>query len=266
MMPGDFTPQPGSTDLADKVAIVTGAGGRGNSIGRAYALGLAHAGAKLMVADVNKEGAEAVASEIRALGGQAVATQVDIADPLSVEAMAQATRDIYGGADILVNNAAMMAEVTRCTLMDYSLADWEKVFTVNLTGALNCCQAVVPMMRARGGGKIVNQVSGGAFPPMGVYGISKLALVGLTTALAFELGPHNINVNAIAPGITNSDAGKKLTPEESPFRRMLERTVAMRIDGQPNDLVGPLLLLCSAAGSWIQGQVLHVDGGWIIRP
>ncbi|AOR80491.1 SDR family oxidoreductase [Novosphingobium resinovorum] len=252
--------------LADKVAIVTGAGGRGNSIGRAYALALAAAGARVLVADLNLEGAQAVVDEIASRGGEAGAVRVDIADPDSVGAMAEVARSAWGGVDILVNNAAMMAEITRRPLMDCPLEDWNKVLQVNLTGALNCCQAVVPMMVERGGGKIVNQVSGGAFPPMGLYGISKLALVGLTTALAYELGPRNINVNAIAPGITNSDAGKKLTPQESPIRQMLERTVAMRVDGQPEDLVGPLLLLCSDAGSWIQGQVLHVDGGWIIRP
>jgi len=137
---------------------------------------------------------------------------------------------------------------------------------VNVTGALNCVQAIVPLMRARGGGKIVNQVSGGAFPAISVYGISKLALVGLTTTLARQLGREKINVNAIAPGNTMSDAGKLLTPDDSPFIKFLEASVAMRVRGQPDELVGSLLLLCSAAGDWITGQVLHVDGGWVIRP
>ena len=121
-------------------------------------------------------------------------------------------------------------------------------------------------MAKRGGGKIINQVSGGAFPASTVYGITKIALVGLTTTLARELGGQNINVNAIAPGNTMSDAGAMLTPPDSPFIKALEASIAMRMRGEPDELVGPLLLLCSPAGAWMTGQVLHVDGGWIIRP
>lgn len=249
-----------------KVAIVTGAGGRGNSIGRAYALGLAGAGAAVVVADLNGEGAARVADEITARGGKALAVQVDITDTASVAAMAAAAKAAFGGVDILVNNAALMTELSYAPLVKTAIADWNRTLDVNLTGALNCVHAVVPMMLERGGGKIVNQVSGGAYPPKTLYGISKIALVGLTTALAYELGPQGINVNAIAPGNTNSDAGASLTPPGSPFRTMLENTVAMRVQGEPDELVGPLLLLCSSAGDWMTGQTLKVDGGWIIAP
>lgn len=251
--------------LDGKVAIVTGAGGRGNSIGRAYALGLAAAGAKVVVADLNLAGAESVAGEIKGAGGDAVAVQVDIASPESVAAMAAAAAEAFGGVDILVNNAALMAELSYTPAIQCPIDEWNKTLAVNLTGALNCAQAVVPMMTERGGGKIVNQVSAGAFPASTVYGISKLALVGLTTTLARELGPAKINVNAIAPGNTMTDAGKALTPEESPFRQMLDMVVAMRVEGQPDELVGALLLLCSGAGNWMTGQVLNVDGGWVLR-
>jgi NAD(P)-dependent dehydrogenase (short-subunit alcohol dehydrogenase family) len=252
--------------LDGKVAVVTGAGGRGNSIGRAYALGLAAAGAAIVVADLNADGAQAVASEITSAGGKAVAVGVDITDRASVNAMAQAAKDAFGGVDILVNNAALMMEIVRFPAMQISLEDWNKAFAVNVTGALNCTQAMAPMMAERGGGKIVNQVSGGAFPASTVYGVTKIALVGLTTTLARELGGQKICVNAIAPGNTMSDAGRALTPPESPFVKMLEAQVALRLRGEPDELVGPLLLLCSPAGDWITGQVLHVDGGWIIRP
>jgi len=251
--------------LKGKVALVTGAGGRGNSIGRAYALGLAGVGAKVLVADLNLAGAEQVAAEIKAMGKEATAVQVDIANQASVSAMAKKARETYGGADILVNNAALMAELSYKPAIECSIDDWNKTLAVNLTGALNCCQAIVPMMMERGGGKIVNQVSAGAFPASTVYGITKIALVGLTTTLARELGRSKINVNAIAPGNTMSDAGKSLTPPESPFRQMLEMIVAMRVQGAPDELVGALLLLCSPAGDWITGQVLHVDGGWVMR-
>jgi NAD(P)-dependent dehydrogenase (short-subunit alcohol dehydrogenase family) len=252
--------------LDGKVAVVTGAGGRGNSIGRAYALGLAQAGAAVVVADLNAEGAARVCDEIVSAGGKAIAIGVDITVPDSVAAMARATVDAFGGVDILVNNAALMAELTHVSAIDIPLDDWKRIMDVNVNGALNCAQALVPLMRARGGGRIVNQVSGGAFPAISLYGVSKLALVGLTTTLARQLGREKINVNAIAPGNTTSDAGRALTPDDSPFIKFLEASVAMRVRGAPDELVGALLLLCSPAGDWITGQTLHVDGGWVLRP
>lgn len=257
--------------LDGKVAIVTGAGGRGNSIGRAYALGLAHAGAALVVADLNHAGAQAVADEIVASGGKAIAVQVDVADPASTRAMADAATAAFGGTDILVNNAALMAELGHLQVADIALEDWNRVLSVNLNGALLCSQAVIPSMLARsqkngGGGRIVNQTSGGAFPAASVYGIGKLALVGLTTTLAKQLGRHNITANAIAPGNVTTDAGKQLVPDDSPFLKFLQMNVATRAQGGPDELVGALLLLCSEAGAWITGQTLHIDGGWVIRP
>jgi len=252
--------------LDNKVAIVTGAGGRGNSIGRAYALGLAKAGAAVAVADMNEAGAKTVAGEIRAAGGKAIAVGVDITLPDQAQRMAAATSEAFGGIDILVNNAALMVEVAAAKITDISLEDFNRMMNVNLTGALVCTQAVLPSMRARGAGKIVNQLSGGAFPAVSVYGVSKLALYGLTTTLARQLGPEKINVNAIAPGNVTSDAGKMLVPDDSPFIQFLKATVAMRPRGEPDELVGALLLLCSPAGDWITGQVLHVDGGWVLRP
>lgn len=252
--------------LGGKVAIVTGAGGRGNSIGRAYALGLAQAGAAVVVADINVDGAQAVAEEIVAAGGRAFAVGVDITQPESVSDMVKVATREYDGIDILVNNAALMAELGQLAAATVALDEWNRIMNVNVTGALLCAQAVIPEMRKRGGGRIVNQVSGGAFPAISIYGISKLALVGLTTTLARQLGREKIAVNAIAPGNTTSDAGKLLTPDDSPFIKFLEMNVAMRVRGAPDELVGTLLLLCSQAGAWITGQVMHVDGGWVLRP
>ncbi len=251
--------------LTDKVAIVTGAGGRGNSIGRAYAFGLSNAGASVVVADINGEGAQRVAGEINANGGKAIGVQVDITDRASVAAMAEAAKQAFGGVDILVNNAALMAELKFGPTISIAPEEWNRVLAVNLTGALNCAQAVVDMMRARGGGKIVNQVSMGAYPATSVYGISKLALVGLTHTLARDLGPDKINVNAIGPGQVKSDAGLFLTPEGGGFEQRYGPQVAMRLRGDPDELVGALMLLVSPAGDWITGQVLNVDGGLIMR-
>ncbi|HEX7852760.1 MAG TPA: SDR family oxidoreductase [Sphingobium sp.] len=252
--------------LDGKVAIVTGAGGRGNSIGAAYAKGLAVAGASVVVADLNAEGAKAVADEIVALGGKAVGVQVDVASESSTLAMGAAAKEAFGGVDILVNNAALMVDISYDNFETVSMEAWHKAFAVNLEGALLCARAVTPSMRERGGGRIVNQTSGGAFPATGLYGITKLALVGLTTSLAKQFGKDNITCNAIAPGNVTSDAGKMLVPDDSPFIQFLNMTVAMRARGAPDELVGPLLMLCSEAGAWITGQVLHVDGGWVLRP
>lgn len=252
--------------LDGKVAIVTGAGGRGNSIGRAYALGLANAGASIVVADLNRAGAQTVADEIAASGGKAVAVQVDVADEASTLAMGAAAVAAFGGVDILINNAALMVDVSYDNAETVSIEAWNKAFAVNTTGALLCARAVIPSMRARGGGRIVNQSSGGAFPASGLYGITKIALVGLTTSLAKQFGKDGITCNAIAPGNVKSDAGKLLVPDDSPFIQFLNMACAIHPRGEPEELVGAAVLLCSEAGKWITGQVLHIDGGWVMRP
>ncbi|MBY0421769.1 MAG: SDR family oxidoreductase, partial [Parvularculaceae bacterium] len=129
-----------------------------------------------------------------------------------------------------------------------------------------CARAAAPLMRARGGGRIVNQTSGGAFPALSLYGVSKLALTGLTTTLSKQLGKDGITVNAIAPGNVSSEAGAQLVPKGSPFAQFLSATVCTRPTGAPEELLGALLLLCSPAGAWITGQTIHVDGGWVLRP
>ncbi len=252
--------------LDGKVAIVTGAGGRGNSIGRAYAMGLANAGASIVVADLNGEGAAAVAAEIVAGGGKAIGVQLDVANEASTLAMAEAATKAFGGVDILVNNAALMVDISYDSIETVPMEAWNKAFAVNTTGALLCSRAVAPSMRARGGGRIVNQSSGGAYPATSLYGITKIALVGLTTSLAKQWGKDNITCNAIAPGNVMSDAGKLLVPDDSPFIQFLQATVATKPRGEPDELVGALLLLCSPAGEWITGQTIHIDGGWIMRP
>ena len=207
--------------------------------------GLANAGASVVVADINEAGAKAVADEINAAGGKAIGVRVDITDPASARAMAEAATAAFGGVDILVNNAALMAELGMLHVADVALEEWNRILEVNLTGALICSQAVIPSMRARGGGRIVNQTSGGAFPATSIYGIGKLALVGLTTTLARQLGKEGINVNAIAPGNVTSDAGKMLVPDESPFIKFLEmsrRLAPSRHAGRAGRRAAPAVL------------------------
>ena len=259
----DFTNQ--NFDLTGKVAIVTGAGGRGNSIGRAYAIALANAGASVVVADLNGDGAAKGAEEITAGGGKALAVTVDITDPESARAMAAAAREAFGGIDILVNNAALMVEIAMTPLIQSDKAWFDKCMGVNTWGAVNCAQAVVPAMVARGGGAIVNQVSAGAYPAQSLYGVTKLALHGVTTALATELGGQNIRVNAIGPGMTKTDAGLSLTPDDSDWVKGIEARCPIQGRDTPDALCGALLLLVSEAGRWMTGQTLNVDGGWVMR-
>jgi NAD(P)-dependent dehydrogenase (short-subunit alcohol dehydrogenase family) len=251
--------------LDGKVAIVTGAGGRGNSIGRAYAVALANAGASVVVADLNGDGAQKVADEITGMGHKATAVQVDITDTASVEAMAASAKAAFGGIDILVNNAALMVEIVDKPLVQTDRARFDKGMAVNVWGAINCAQVVAPFMAERGGGAIINQVSAGAFPAQSFYGVTKIALLGATTTLATELGSQNIRVNAIGPGMTKTDAGLALTPEDSPLVQAISSRTPIQLRDTPDALCGALLLLVSDAGRWMTGQVLNVDGGWVMR-
>lgn len=260
----DFTNE--EFDLTGKVAIVTGAGGRGNSIGRAYSVALANAGASIVVADLNGEGAQKVADEIMELGGEAVAVQVDISDTASVQAMVEVAKQTFGGVDILVNNAALMVEMGASPMMTTDKSQFDKFIAVNVWGAINCTQAVAHSMAARGGGAVVNQVSAGAFPAQSLYGVTKLALVGVTTALATELGHQNIRVNAIAPGLAKTDAGLSMTSGDIAWVQAVVDRCPIPARDTPDALCGALLLLVSDAGRWMTAQTLHIDGGWVMRP
>lgn len=251
--------------LDGKVAIVTGAGGRGNSIGRAYAVALASAGAAVVVADLNGDGAQSVANEIVAAGGKALAVQVDITDTASVQSMADKAKAEFGGIDILVNNAALMVEIVDKPLIQTDRERFNKGMAVNVWGAINCAQVVAPFLAERGGGSIVNQVSAGAYPAQTFYGVTKIALHGATTALATELGGQGIRVNAIGPGMTKTDAGLALTPDDSPLVQYVEARTPIQGRDAPDALCGALLLLVSEAGRWMTGQVINVDGGWVMR-
>jgi NAD(P)-dependent dehydrogenase (short-subunit alcohol dehydrogenase family) len=243
--------------LDGKVAIITGGAG---GIGSAYGRALAGAGASVVIADLDEGGAGTVAGTIAADGFAASAARVDITDVESVAAMVELAQATYGGVDILVNNAALMDMYT-APLASYPLELWDRGFRVNVTGALICTQAVVPIMRGRGGGKIINQSSSGAFTAAGAYGIDKLALVGLTVALARELGPDRIHVNAIAPGMVETESAFRILPHDSPLRENMKESAAMRAFGLPDDLCGALLFLASSASDWMTGQTLRVDGG-----
>src|SRR4051794_7318229 len=246
--------------LKGKVAIVTGAGG---GIGRAYARGLADAGAAVVLADIAIDNARAAANELEADGFQALAVEVDVSDEASANAMAAAAADGFGTVDILVNNAALMAEVVKeGGLSTVPLEVWHRTLAVNLTGPLLCTRAVIPYMIERGYGKIINQSSGGAFLPSHHYGVTKLGLINLTLSFAHELAPHGIRVNAIAPGFVNTDAGFRSANDE--LRAGIAASVPFPF-GDAEELVGGLIYLASSASDWVTGHTLNIDGGWVPR-
>jgi NAD(P)-dependent dehydrogenase (short-subunit alcohol dehydrogenase family) len=247
--------------LENKVAIVTGAA---QGIGRTYARALAAEGARVAVVDRKVEKGQQVCEEIRAAGGLATFIRTDIASEAEIRAMATAVYDAFGGIDILVNNAAIYENIERHSLMEVPLEYWDHFFRVNMTSHLLTSRACAPFMRERGGGAIVNQASVGAYLAAGYYGLSKLAVIGLTQILAKELGKWNIRVNAIAPGAINTEATLNSPNAPQALAMMEERRVFKRI-GTPEDLVPALLYLCDPATSWVTGTTMFVDGGMMLR-
>ena len=249
-------------DLTGKVAVVTGGAG---DIGVVYGRVLVEAGASVALADLKVEAADAAAATLEAEGYHAMGVELNVTSPESAAAMVAAVTERFGGIDILVNNAAIMVDLPPGRMVDLAPGDFNRVMNVNTTGAVVCSKAVVDSMTARGGGRIINGSSAGAFIPGGIYGVSKFALHSVTATLATELGPLGINVNSIAPGLIESESGYASLPKDSPVRGHLAAMIPGQTSGPPEDLAGTLLLLCSQAGKWINGQTISVDGGWVIR-
>lgn len=247
--------------IRGKVAIVTGAGG---GIGEAYAKGLAAAGARVAVAEINKDAGARVAREIAASGGTALALEVDVGSPESTRAMAERAAAELGGIDFLVNNAAIFGGMKLASYVDVDWDYFTRFMNVNVNGALLCTRACVPHMRKRGGGAIVNQSSTAAWMAGGYYSLAKLAVNGLTQGLARELGPQKIRVNAIAPGPTDTGALHSVVPDAF-IKPMLAQLPLSRM-GTPADHVPTLLFLLSDGAAWVTGQVVNVDGGQVMRP
>lgn len=257
--------------LKDKVAIITG-GGQG--IGRAYANRFAQEGARLVVADINEEIGRRTQDEITASGGDALFIKTDVGNEASCKAMAAQAAAHFGRIDILLNNAAIFYGLDR---QDQSLEYFNRILSVNLTGVWLCTRAVEPYMKKQRSGKIVNQSSTAAFmgnvgpvdtsdpdkpsPPFH-YSVAKMGVNGLTKYFAGSLGPWGINVNAIAPGVTLTEATKSVVPEA--MIDMLIMYTALKKPMRPEDLTGTAVFLASADSDLMTGQVLVVDGGMIM--
>lgn len=244
-----------------KVAIVTGGG---HGIGSAYSRGFAREGARVVVADIDGPAAEQVASEINKEGGHALAVQTDVADMASARAMAKMAFEQSGRIDVLVNNAAVFATIpiNRGGFEEIDDAEWDRVMTVNVKGVWYCCRAVIPYMRQRGSGAIINIGSTTALsgPPGRLhYVASKGAVLAFTRTLAREVGGDNIRVNTLCPGSTLSE----VNPTEE-ILRMREEPIknrALKRVERPDDLVGACLFLGSDEAAFITGQILVADGG-----
>ena len=244
--------------LDGKVVIVTGAS---RGIGRAIALRLAQAGASVVVSSRKLENVQPVADEIVAAGGQALAVQAHVGTAGDVAALVAQAVETFGRVDVAINNAATNPHFG--PLLTADEAQWDKILDTNAKGAFRVCKAVVPLMEAQGGGKIINLTSVAGLRPspgMGMYGISKAAIIMLTQVLAAELGRANIQVNAIAPGVIKTRFSQMLwqTPQ---IAEPLLRSLPLGRFGEAEDVAGLALYLASPAADYVTGAVFVVDGG-----
>ena len=254
--------------LKEQVAIITGAA---QGIGRCYALRFAQEGATVVCADLNEAGARTVAAECEALGTTASAVRVDVGSEESAAAAATTVSNRFGRIDILVNNAAIYYDLDR---QQNTLEYFNKVLSVNLTGVWIMSRAVERYMKRQRKGKIIHQSSTAAYlanvgmvntedpdapmPPFH-YSVAKMGVAGLTKYMAGALGPWGINVNAIAPGVTLTEATKKVVPDQ--IMQHLINGTALRKALQPEDLAGTAVYLASSDSDLMTGQTLIVDGG-----
>ena len=246
--------------LSGRVAIVTGGAG---GIGRAFAKGLADEGVRVVIADLDEQGARELASELEAEGRECLGLRLDVTSVESVEAMVRAALDRFGRVDILVNSAALYVSLERKLFVDIDPDEWNRVLAVDFTGTALCARAVLPAMKEQGSGVIVNMASVNThLVPEGRthYNAAKAAVESFTRTLAREVGPDGIRVNALAPGLVRTGRAQ-LVPEERYERTAQER--ALRKELLPEDLVGPLVFLCSDDARMVTGHVLVVDGGWL---
>ena len=244
--------------LAGKRAIVTGAAG---GLGRAFAEALAAAGAAVLAADIDADGAAETARRIAAEGGEVAACAVDVTNQASVQALAETAEARLGGADILVNNAAVYAGLQRRRFDAIPEAEWDRVMAVNVKGVWLVTASIAPLLRAAGGGAIINVSSATVMsgsPQWLHYVSSKGAVVAMTRALARELGEDRITVNAIAPGFTLTEASLALIANAAEYG---VTRGAMKRAAQARDMVGAALFLASPHAAFVTGQTLIVDGG-----
>lgn len=251
----------GLFDLHGQVALVTGAAG---GLGQAIALAFAQQGADLVLSDRDGAAADAVAVSCRALGVQARALAADLADPAQANALAADALAVFGRIDTLVCNAGMQGPAG--PLLAVQPDAWAQVFQVNLASAHALCTGLVPAMAARGAGSVILMASIAALRgnrAIGLYGMSKAALAQLARNLAVEWGPQGVRANAIAPGLIRTPLAAGMLQDEGFMARRLAMTPLRRV-GEPHEVAGVAVMLASAAGGFVSGQTLVVDGGTLV--
>ena len=245
--------------LDGKVAAITGAsGGLGGLAARTFAA----AGADLVLLGRNEEKLAAAADAVRAAGRRALAIAADVTDAPALAAAARTIEAECGGLDVLFNNAGITSPKR---LEEMETAEWQALLDVNVTGTYLTTRSFLPLLRRRGGGRIVNMgsiLSARGMANRAAYAATKAAVANLAAALAFELGPEGITVNTLAPTVIETDLNREaIRTQPQLYARLIERTPLGRL-GRPEDLAGALLLLASDAGAFITGQTLFVDGGY----
>jgi len=253
-----------SPALKDKVAIITGAG---RGLGREFALRFAEEGARLLLPDISLERAEGTVGEIKAKGGEAAAILTDISEEKDTQQMAKEVVRRYGRVDILLNNAAMYYGVKRRSWDDWTVADWDRMFEINVRGTYLCCKAIGPLMEKQGSGKIINIASDVFKVPGAVnllaYACSKASVYALTQILARALGPSGVNVNCIGPGFTATEASLGQEGNKQSFDATIDLQCIKRRE-EPSDLPGTAVFLASADSDFITGHYIVVNGGSVL--
>ncbi len=249
-------------ELKNKVAIVTGAR---RGMGKTHALLLAKAGAKVVVSDISQEDCQKVVDEIEEEGGEAVAIKCDISQKEEVEEMVQKTVDEWDRIDILVNNAGI---VEFKPFFDISEEEWNKTININLKGYFLCSQAAGKIMKEQKSGVIVN-IASVAMGQQGIgmqnivhYCASKGGIVAMTEALAVELAPYNIRVNAVAPGVIDTPMVDPIKKDPNSMDAMINK-IPMKRAGEPDEISNAVLFLASEESSYMTGSTVVIDGGWL---
>ena len=251
-----------SFDLTGKVALITGAS---RGIGEAIALAYAAAGAKVVLSSRKQEGLDAVAAAIHAAGGEALALAAHTGEAAAVNKLVATTVEHFGGVDILVNNAATNPHFG--PMLSAEDSHWDKILDVNVKGYFRMIKGCVESMRTRGGGKIINVASIAGLqsqPNMGIYCVSKAAVLMMTESLAAELAPHNIQINAIAPGFIRTKFSAAIWSNPTLHQATLQSIPQRRI-AEPSELTGIALYLAAPASSFTTGATFLIDGGQLVN-
>ena len=264
------------TGFDGKVAVVTGAG-RMRSIGRAVALALARAGCDIVLTGSGKPAdaypederragwrdIESVADEARALGRRALPLVSDVRDARAVQALAERVIDEFGRVDFVINNAGSTRGSDRVPATELPLSEWQRVLGTNLDGTFYMCRCFAPLLAAQGGGAMINigSIAGrNRMPGTAAYATSKAALDALSTVLAGELGPKDIRVNVVAPGMIDTSRMDDV-PRGEVWERIVRSQIPLGRAGTGEDIAHMVVFLCSEQASWITGQTFYVDGG-----